>query len=146
MRPGFRQVIECLALVEATHLDRPLDRFTFAADREPAAAIACNRDDAAIDRRGKGAVDCDFGLTGDFAFFQCREIEERKSHGALDLDRPVAGQKNHGGMGVDALDRQATMTGGIAKKVDYRLLRGLCRHCAAPFIPAPQWQSRTISG
>ena len=45
MRPGVSQMIKRLAFVETAHLDGPLDRFAFAADREPADALTCNRDD-----------------------------------------------------------------------------------------------------
>ncbi len=124
------QMVEGLALVETTHLDDPFDRLAFSVNHEPAICLACYRVRAAVNRRGVSAIDCDLGFTRGPPAPKGGKIEERKAHRALDLERPLAGQKNRGGVGVDTLDRRATMGGRIAQEVDHRLLYVIA-HAAA---------------
>src|SRR5665647_1269856 len=85
---------------------------------------ARDRHRAAVDCRRIGMIDLELGHAGGLAFGQGGIIEERKAHGALDLESAAAGQEYRRGMGIDPLDRRAAMGCGVAKKIDHRLLRG----------------------
>ena len=74
------QVIEGALLVEAAHLHRPFHRRAFPADRELAVSFTGDGDDAAIDFRRIGGVDCKLGLAGLLALSQRRIVEKRKAH------------------------------------------------------------------
>jgi hypothetical protein len=98
-----RNVVERLALVEAAHVDRPFDGLAAAVQREFAAAVADDGDDAAVYFGRIGCVDLEFGFARGFALFEGRIIEERKFHRPLDLEHAVPGEEYRGGVGVDAL-------------------------------------------
>ena len=110
------QMVERLRLVEAPHLHRPFHRLAVAADGERAVFLARDRHRAAINRRRIRSIDLDLGRAGGLALLKRRIIEERKAHGALDLEGAVAGQKDQCCMGVDSLDRHAAMGCGSPRK------------------------------
>ena len=122
--PRRSQMIERLHLVETPHLHRPFHRCALAADGQRAVVRARDRHRAAVDCRRIGMIDLELGHAGGLAFGQGGIIEERKAHGALDLESAAAGQEYRRGMGIDPLDRRAAMGCGVAKKIDHRLLRG----------------------
>ena len=112
------EVIERALLVEALHLDRPLDRRARAADGELSICFPRDRHDATIDFRRVGGVHRQFGLAGGFALFQRRIIEKRKAHGALDLERAIAGEKHRCRMGIDAVTLAPPWVAGSARKAN----------------------------
>ena len=101
--------IERARLVEAVHLDRPLDRLAGAVEREMAAALARDRDDAMIERGRERAIDLDLRLAGRFALVEGRVVEKGKTNRALDLERAIAGEKDDAGMRVDPTHRFSAM-------------------------------------
>ena len=127
-------MIERLVLVEALHLDGPLNRLPLPPECELAVSLARDRYDSPVNGGRMGAIDCDLGFAGRLAPFKGREIEERKADCALDLQGSSSGKKDHGGVGIDAFDGLAGVVGRIAQESDHRLLRGFCHHCAAPSI------------
>jgi hypothetical protein len=100
--PRVGEAIERLRLVEAPHVDRPLDRLAVAAERKGAVATARHRDDATVKLRRKGPVGLDLGEAGGLALRERREVEEGETDGALDLEGALAGQEHDSGVGVDA--------------------------------------------
>ncbi len=90
----FGEMVERAIFVEARHFHRPLDRLARAADRELAAPFAGDRHNAAIDLRRVGRVDLELGLARGLALLEGGVIEKRKTHGALDLQRPIRGEEN----------------------------------------------------
>ena len=121
------EMVERLRLVETPHLHRPFRRLAFAADGERAVFVARDRHHATIDRRRVRTVHLDLGRAGGLAPVERRIIEERKAHGALDLEGAVAGQKYRRRMGINSLDRRAAMGCGPPEKIDHCLLRGFGR-------------------
>jgi hypothetical protein len=116
----IRQVVERCILVEAAHLHRPFDGRAVAAEREPAVWPARDRQHAAINVGRERTVDLKLRLAGMLALVEGRIVQERKAHGAFDLERAVAGKKDRGGMGIDPLDlgsvnRFVTMGGGVGE-------------------------------
>ena len=87
------QMIERARLVEAAHLDRPFDRGAGAANGEPAVRFAGDRFDAAVDFRRVRGVHVELRFAGLAAFGERRVIQKGKAHGALDLERAIAGEK-----------------------------------------------------
>ena len=86
------------------HLDRPFHRLAGAIERERAIGLARDRHYAAVELRREGAIDVELGEAGGLTPVQSRIIEKRIFHRALDFENKVAGEKNRGGMGVDAAD------------------------------------------
>ena len=103
------EAVERLVLVEPRHLDRPFHRLAGAVERERTIGLARDRHDAAVELRREGAIDVELGEAGGLAPVQCRIIEKRIFHRALDLEHKVAGEKDRGGMGVDAADLLASL-------------------------------------
>ena len=120
---ALRQKVERLRLVEAPHLDRPLDHRTLAVERKPPVRLARDRNHAAVDVRRERPVDGKLGLASGLAFLQGRIVEERKAHGALDLERPIARQEHRRRMRVDPANRRA-MGCGVRQKGQHLVLRG----------------------
>jgi hypothetical protein len=99
------------------------------ADRKLAAGVASDGYDAAIDLRRVGRVDFYLGLAGGFALFQGGVVEKRKTHRALDLQRPILGEKDRGSVRVDAPNLLPAMGCGIGKKGQHFFLAiGAIRH------------------
>ena len=116
------EMVQCLGLIEAGHLDRPFDWFSGATNGKPAVGGAGDGDDAAIKARGIKPVNLDLGRASRLAVFQRREVEKGKPHRALDLERTLAGQEHRGGMGVYARDGAAAMRGRVGEEIGDRLL------------------------
>src|SRR3974390_3490221 len=139
--PRLGQMVERLRLIEAAHLHRPFHRLACASNGESAVFLLSNRQHAAVYLRCERAVDLDLVLAGCFALCQCRIIEERETHSALDLERALARQKYRRGMGIDTFDRRTPVGGGSLKKIDYRLLH-VASHAALPplhnLAPSPR--------
>ena len=128
-------MIERARLIEAVHVDRPLHGRAFAADCEAAVAISGNGGDAAVDFGRVGRIDRNLGRAGGFTLCECRIIEKWKTHGALDLEHPVAGEEYAGGMCIDAPDcfGRALIGRGTAKKGEHLVLTiGGVTHAAGP--------------
>src|SRR5712692_1120138 len=70
------QAIERFILIEAYHLDCPLDWFARAAESECAAALARDRHKATIKLRSEFAVDFKFCFACRLALFQSRKVEK----------------------------------------------------------------------
>src|SRR6185437_4450037 len=104
-----RETVERRILVEARHLDRPLDRLACTAKGKASIRLARYREHAPVDRRRVRPVDREFCLAGGLALIERREIEKRKAHRALDLEGPLARQENRRRMRVDASDLRAAM-------------------------------------
>ena len=130
--------IERRVLVEAAHVRDPFDRLARAADRERL-AIAHDRQRVEIDPRRILPVDRDFGLAGEAALFERREVHEREPDRAFDLVDRRAGEEDDRARGVDALHRLVeAVRPGVGKKAkDLRLRVGdwvfswvVRRHCA----------------
>src|SRR3974377_2549026 len=112
-------MVKRLRLIEAAHLRRPFHRLACAGNGKGAVFFLRDRQHAAVYLRCERAVDLDLGLAGCFALCQCRIIEGRKSHCALDLERALARQKYRRGMGIDTFARRTPVSGGGLKKNDY---------------------------
>lgn len=110
------QMIERPRLIEATHLDRPLDRLAATAERQLAVAFAGNRDHAKIEVGCKGTIDLELRLAGCAPPPQCREIEKRVFHCALDLQGAPACEKHGRRMRVGASHRSTAMGRRITEK------------------------------
>ena len=100
--PG--QAVEQQAVVEAVHVDQPIDVFARPAQGQGAIGLAGDGDHAAIEIRRRAPVDGDFRQAGLAAALGRREIEIRETHGALQLQRPVAINEQFGDVGGDAAD------------------------------------------
>src|SRR5260370_31395562 len=122
---GFWQVIDGLALVEAGHFNRKLDRRAVAVDIERSIAVLRDRNDSTIDLRRELAVDVDLFVAGGFALLKRRIIQERETDGALDLQRAVAFEKDRRRMGVDPVDPR--MHRGVGQKRKDALLHARSR-------------------
>jgi hypothetical protein len=116
------QMIEGCMLVESMHLDRPFDRDSCAAQHEPAVGLARDRHHAAIDLGGKRSVYPQLRLAGLPAPVPRRVIQKWKADRSLDLESPLPGKENYGGMGVDALDCLAAVGCRVGKERKHRLL------------------------
>src|ERR1019366_2770874 len=92
---------------EAAHFHRPLDGRATAGERQAAAALPGNRDNAKIQFRRESAVDLEFRLARGLAPVQGGEIEKRIANRALDLEGAIPGQEHRRRMGVDAPYRTA---------------------------------------
>ena len=114
--PGFSQTVEGLALVETPHLDGPFDRLAFAADHKPAICLAVWARRHGKSTGAKARLTVISASHAALPFPKRGKIEKWKAHRALDLECPVAGQKNQGRVGVDAFDRGATMVAGSLRK------------------------------
>ncbi len=130
------EMIERLRLVEAPHLHRPFHRLAAAADGKHTVFRSRDRHGAAVDCGRVRVVYLELGRASGLAPVERRIIEERKAHGALDLEGALAGQKYRRRMGIDSLDRRAAVGCGVAKKVDHRLLRGIGRVHPCPRVDA----------
>jgi hypothetical protein len=127
--------IECTRLVEAKHLDRPLDRCALAADCQSAVGFPGDGDDAPVDVRRIGSIDGKLGLAGRPALGERRIIEKGEAHRALDLERAITGEKHRGRVGVDALDTRAAMGRGTAEKSQhFALLVRIIVQAGAPIL------------
>ena len=129
------EAIERLRLVEAPHVDRPLDRLTLAGKRVGTVGTARHRDDAAVKLRREGPVGLDLGEAGGLTLLERREVEEGKADGALDLEGALAGQEHDPGVGVDAVHGDAAISRRTSKKRKHVVLRvvlrsGSVRHAA----------------
>src|SRR5262245_37842799 len=128
--------IERLVLVEAQHLDRPLDRLTLSVERETAIGLARDRNDAAVNVRREGAVHLELGRACRLTFLQRGVIEKGKAHRTLDLEGVIAGEKHRRGVRIEALDVAPAMGRGVAQEVENRGLVGgsLLRHREAVYL------------
>ena len=128
---GIRQMIERQRIVEAAHLDRPFDRLAAPVECERAVRRARDRHHPQIDLRRERPVDLKLRLAGGLALLQRGEIQKRKPHRALDLQRALAGQEYRGRMGVDPFDRGPPWVAGSASRAS----TGACGSSPA-FIPS----------
>ena len=115
--------IERLLLVEPRHFDRPFDGSTRAVDFEGAIGIARDGDNAPVELGGVAGIDLQLLLAGALALLQRRIVEKRQAHGPLDLQCPVAAEKNHRGMGVDPLAALGRTEAGTIEKIEHLLLQ-----------------------
>ena len=118
--PGGSDTVERLLLIEPHHFDRPFDRGTLSVDFKNAVGIARDGNNAPVELRRIAGVDLQFLLAGALALLQRRIIEEGQPNGALDLQCPVPAEKDHGGMGVDALAALCRTEAGAIEKIDTR--------------------------
>ena len=118
--PGGSDTVERLLLIEPHHFDRPFDRGTRSVDFKDPVGIARDGNNATVELWRINGVDLQFLLAGALALFQRRVVEEGQPDGALDLQGPVAAEKNHGGMGVDALAALCRTEAGAIEKIDTR--------------------------
>jgi len=65
--------------------------------------------------RGEAAVDFELLLASNFAFRQCRIIQEGKTDRALDLQRTRTREKYRGCMGINPSHRSLPCAAGLAK-------------------------------
>src|SRR3954453_18904303 len=79
------KIVECRALVEPSHLDRPFDRGTSPADREMSVGLLRDRHSAQINARREWPVHLHLGFAGGLAFLETGEVEEGEFDRALDL-------------------------------------------------------------
>ncbi len=121
-RPGRSDTVERLLLIEPHHFDRPFDRGTRSVDFKDPVGIARDGNNATVELWRINGVDLQFLLAGALALLQRRVIEEGQPNGALDLQGPVAAEKNHGGMGVDALAALCRTEAGAIEKIEHALL------------------------
>ena len=127
-RPGGSDTVERLLLIEPHHFDRPFDRGTRSVDFKDPVGIARDGNNAAVELWRINGVDLQFLLAGALALLQRRVVEEGQPNGALDLQGPVAAEKYHGGMGVDALAALCRTEAGAIEKIEHALLIDLGRY------------------
>jgi hypothetical protein len=125
--PRVGEVVERLRLVEAPHVDRPLDRFAVASECKVSGATARHRDDAAIKLRCEGPVCFDLGEARSLAPFDRREVEKGKLHRTLDLEGALAGQEHDPGVGVDAADGDTAVSRCASQKSEHVVLGSVLR-------------------
>ena len=121
-RPRRSDTVERLLLIEPHHFDRPFDRGTRSVDFKGPIGIARDGNNAAVELWRIAGVDLQFLLAGALALLQRRIVEEGQPNGALDLQGPVAAEKYHGGMGVDALAALCRTEAGAIEKIEHALL------------------------
>ncbi len=119
-RPGFGQMVDGLAFVEAAHFDGIFDRFSLAVDLERSVAILRDRDHAVVDLRREPAVYFDLFVAGGLALLKRRIVEKGKTNGAFDLERAAVLEKNRRRMGIDAMNMR--MCRGIGQEGKHFLL------------------------
>jgi hypothetical protein len=120
-RAGFGQMVDGLALIEASHFNREFDRCTVAVDSKRPIGALRDRNDAAVDLRRKLAIYPYLFVAGGLPLRQRRIIQKRKPDGAFDLQRAVAFEKDRCCVGIDSTDKR--MRRGIRKEREDALLR-----------------------
>ena len=131
----LRHAVEQRVVREALHRHQPVDRLpaSFAGIQEqPSVGAAAECHHLPVERGRGAAVDRQFRQTGGVALVQRRIVQIGIAHRALQLQRPVAGQENQGGMGVDPLHRQTAMAARIAQEGDRLLLSMVLRQAGLP--------------
>src|SRR5437764_149023 len=123
---AFRKPIERPILLEARHLDCPVDRLAGTVDRERTIGLACDRHQASVQSWREFAIDREFGLASNLALLQGREIEKRIADRALDLEREVAGEKDDRGMGLMTTDL-CRAGKSIARRITQQRENGILR-------------------
>ncbi len=116
--PGLRQPIEQRTLVEADHLDHPVDRHSRAAEGERPVGLARHGENAEVHVRGGAPIEAHFRLARDAPQVRGREIEIVEAHGTLELVRARTGQEHDRGVGVDAFDARAVVRRRRREKLD----------------------------
>jgi hypothetical protein len=106
------QPIEQRVLIEARHVDAPVDRIAAAIQRESAARLLCDRHHATINGGRRSTIQAHFGLARGTALRRRREVQVVESNGALQLQRAVAGEEDNGAMGIDPFHRQSAVGRG----------------------------------
>src|SRR5687768_5734694 len=104
-----RDPIEEGVLIEAVHLDNPVDRRARAAQSQRAVALAGDRRDTAVDGWRRSSIQGDLGFTQDLAPIDRRGIKVVVADGALELPRARTRDEDDRRMRVDTLDRRASM-------------------------------------
>jgi hypothetical protein len=141
------QMIERVVRIEAVHFDNPLHnrirlpvrwrvRLPVPADAvqiELSQGIAPHGGDPQIKIRRRTAVQLHFMQAGFVPTRQTGEIQIRIFHGALDLVCAPARQKDHRGMGIDALDAGRKAVG--ARRTQESFDFGLILRLMAAFRP-----------
>jgi hypothetical protein len=102
-------------LVEARHLEQPLDRLALASDRERATSALGDGHHLVIEHRRGAAVEAQLGVERLLAPGQGGEIEKAVAYRALPLEGAIAHQEDQRGMGGDLLDVRAGRAIGPAR-------------------------------
>ena len=110
-RPG--ETVKQTRLIEADHLDQPLDGRSLAAETQAPASVAHHRGDPYVDVGRRPPVEGDFRLAGGSPERRGREIEVRETHGPLELVGAIARQEHHRDVGLDAIHRENRATVGV---------------------------------
>ena len=103
---ALRQPVEQGVLIEADHIDHPLDNLStrpICIEAQGSIRFADDRRHATVNVRRGAPVDADFRLTGQAAVFQGRKIQIGKDDGAFQLEHPVPAQKHQGDMSLHTL-------------------------------------------
>ncbi len=135
--------VEQRRLVEAAHLEQPLDRPAAAFERVAAVLGPVHADKAAIEHGRGPAIELELGLEGAAPLGRTGKIEKAVADRALHLVGALADQEDHRRVRRDALDlgiRQAVGR-ALAQGVDQRVpgvWRGPGRQ-----RPIPQWAIST---
>ena len=93
-RPGFCQMVESLTFVETGHFNGKFHRCAVSVDIKRSVLPLRDRDNAAVDLRRELPVYSHLLVAGGFSLRQRRIVQIREMHGALDLQRAVAFEKN----------------------------------------------------
>ena len=144
-RATIGEPVEELRLVEARHVDAPVDRIARSADGEQSVRRAGDGDDATIERRRGASIEPQLRFARGAPQPRGREVQVVEADRPLQLERPVPGQEHHRAVRVDAFHRQAAVRGRRPEPVDDRRLRieghdtRLPGRAARPYSPGRSW-------
>lgn len=125
--------IEQALLIETVHFDEPVHGRARATERQRSIRLTRDRHHAAIEIRCGAAVDLNLGVAHRLAPFDGREVEIVVSNGSFQLPGTRPGKKHDGCVGLDALDRCASVGRRRAQeRDDFSLIfsdhRSTCTH------------------
>ena len=121
------QAIEERVLVEADHLDQPINRRARPADRERPTVFPSDGTHSQVQRGGGAAVEAHFGLAGGVSQLDRRKIHVVEPNGPFELVGPIARQPHDADVRVDAFDLECGITVGLRrgeKRHDIALIVG----------------------